>query len=175
MSNVVIQESGFRRKIMIELVRVLKEEEQILHNLMQFYIYEFTQYLPTITFEEKGLYKPFDLTPYWSSPNLHPFFIKKEDELIGFALVESATETEPNTILEFFIIRKYNGKGFGKLAATKLFTMFPGKWHITQIEKNYPAQAFWRSTISSFTKGNYSEKYDEKRRSIQEFEITKDK
>ncbi|MDQ1146458.1 hypothetical protein QE429_003285 [Bacillus sp. SORGH_AS 510] len=43
---------------MIELVRVLKEEEQILHNLMQFYIYEFTQFLPTITLEETGLYKP---------------------------------------------------------------------------------------------------------------------
>ncbi|MGG3562987.1 GNAT family N-acetyltransferase [Neobacillus rhizosphaerae] len=156
---------------MIELVRVLKEEEQCLHNLMQFYIYEFAQYLPTITLEENGLYKPFDLTPYWSRPNLHPFFIKKENELIGFALVESASETEPNTILEFFIIRKYNGKGFGKLVATRLFNMFPGKWQITQIEKNYPAQAFWRSTISSFTNGNYSEKYDEKRRSIQEFEI----
>ncbi|MEH7438212.1 GNAT family N-acetyltransferase [Neobacillus drentensis] len=160
---------------MIELVRVSKEEENILHNLMQFYIYEFTQYISTITLEENGLYKPFDLTPYWSSPNLHPFFIKKENELIGFALVESATETEPNTILEFFIIRKYNGKGFGKLAATKLFNIFSGKWHITQIEKNYPAQAFWRNIISTFTNGNYSERYDEKRRSVQEFEIKSNK
>jgi predicted acetyltransferase len=160
---------------MIELVRVLKDEEQTLHTLMQFYIYEFAQYLPSITLEENGLYKPFDLTPYWSLPNHHPFFIKKDNELIGFALVESATKTEPNTILEFFIIRKYNGKGFGKLAATKLFNMFSGKWHITQIEKNYPAQAFWRNIISTFTNGNYSERYDEKRRSVQEFEIKSNK
>lgn len=155
---------------MIKIVKVLQEEEHILHNLMQFYIYEFGAFMSTITLENNGSYEPFDLTPFWSSPDYHPFFIKKEEELIGFALVESATESEPNTILEFFIIRKYAGKGYGKLAATELFTLFPGKWHITQIEKNYPAQAFWRSTISKFTAGKFSERYDEKRKSIQEFD-----
>jgi predicted acetyltransferase len=144
---------------MIKLVKAGKEEEQILHNLMQFYIYEFSQYLPVITLESNGTYKPFDLAPYWSKSNYHPFFIKRENELIGFALVESASETEPNSILEFFVIRKYNGKGYGKIVATELFRMFPGKWHITQIEKNEPAQAFWRSTISSFTRGKFIEKF----------------
>ncbi|MFJ7727623.1 GNAT family N-acetyltransferase [Neobacillus sp. NPDC097160] len=155
---------------MINLVKVLKEEEYILHNLIQFYIYEFSQFIPAITLERNGTYKPFDLMPYWECSNLHPYFIKKEDELIGFALVESASETEPNAIQEFFIIRKYSGKGYGKIAANQIFSLFPGKWFITQVEKNYPAQAFWRSTISKFTGGNYNERYDEKRRSIQEFD-----
>lgn len=151
-------------------MKVLKEEENILHNLIQLYIYEFSQFIPSIALESDGSYKPFDLTAYWSNPNLHPFFIKKEDELIGFALVESATEIEPNAILEFFIVRKYTGKGYGKMAAYEIFTLFPGKWFVTQIEKNYPAQAFWRSTISKFTGGKFSERYDEKRKSIQEFD-----
>lgn len=155
---------------MITLVKVLKEEEPILQNLIQFYIYEFTQFLPSISLEENGQYKPFQLEHFWTSPNHHPFFIKKDEELIGFALVESATENDPNTMLEFFIVRKYNGKGYGKMAATELFKLFPGKWHITQVERNYPAQAFWRSTISKFTSGNYTERYDEKRKSIQEFD-----
>ncbi|MFZ7943549.1 GNAT family N-acetyltransferase [Neobacillus sp. 19] len=155
---------------MIKLMKVMKEEEHILHNLMQFYIYDFSQYLSAITLEHDGSYKPFDLTPFWVNPNLHPFFIKKEDELIGFALVESATETEPNAIQEFFIIRKYAGKGYGKIAATQIFSLFPGKWFVTQVERNYPAQAFWRSTISAYTGGNYRERYDQKRRSIQEFD-----
>ncbi|WHY88284.1 GNAT family N-acetyltransferase [Neobacillus novalis] len=155
---------------MIKLVKVLTEEEDILHNLIQFYIYEFSQYIPTIALESNGSYKPFDLTDYWRSPNLHPFFIKKEDELIGFALIESATDIEPNAILEFFIVRKYAGKGYGKMAAYEIFTLFPGKWFVTQIEKNYPAQAFWRSTISKFTGGKFSERYDENRKSIQEFD-----
>jgi predicted acetyltransferase len=155
---------------MIELIRVLKEEEQTLHNLMQFYIYEFSQYIPSITLEENGAYKPFDLTPYWSSPNHHPFFIKKEEELIGFALVESAEGVDPNTILEFFIIRKYAGNGYGKIAATEIFKLFPGKWQVTQIEKNEPAKAFWRKTISTFSEGNFIETTDDHKRTIQEFE-----
>ncbi|WP_144550048.1 GNAT family N-acetyltransferase [Bacillus sp. X1(2014)] len=155
---------------MINLVKVLKKEENILHNLMQFYIYEFTKFLPGITLEDNGLFKPYDLTDFWISPNHHPFFIKQDDELIGFALVESAIEGKPNTILEFFIIQKYAGKGFGKIAANQLFSIFPGKWQITQIEKNYPAQAFWRSTISKFTHGRYSEWSDERKSVIQEFD-----
>lgn len=155
---------------MIELVRVLKEEEQTLHNLMQFYIYEFSQYIPTITLEENGAYKPFQLNSFWSNPNHHPFFIKKEEELIGFALVESAAEAEPNTILEFFIIRKYAGNGYGKIAATEIFKMFPGKWQVSQIEKNESAKAFWRKTISTFTEGDFTETTDDYKRTIQEFE-----
>lgn len=157
---------------MIKLVKVSKDEANILHNLMQFYIYEFGQFIPTITLENNGAYKPYDLTLFWDSPNHHPFFIKKDDELIGFALVESSADEEPSSILEFFIIRKYAGKGFGKIAAHQIFTMFPRIWEITQIEKNYPAQAFWRSTISKFTGGKYKERTDDSKRLIQEFDTT---
>lgn len=155
---------------MINIVKVKSEEEVVLHNLMQFYIYEFSQYIPTISLEENGSYSPFDLKHFWSSPTHYPFFIKRENELIGFALVESATEFKPNTILEFFIIRKYSGNGYGKLAAHKIFSMFPGKWSVTQIEKNEPAKVFWRKTISTYTSGQFTERFDERNRSIQEFD-----
>jgi predicted acetyltransferase len=134
---------------MIKLVKALKEEELILHNLMQFYIYEFTQYISAIALEENGLYKPFDLAPYWRNPNLHPYFIKRDEELIGFALVESATETTPNTILEFFIIRKYSGKGYGKLAAYEIFTLFSGKWSVMQIEKTIQLKRFGEAPLQN--------------------------
>ena len=54
----------------------------------------------------------------------------------------------------------------------EVFDMFPGKWKVTQIQKNYPAQAFWRSVIGNYTNGNFSESYDEKRKSIQEFDTS---
>lgn len=154
---------------LIDIVYVTKEEELSLHNLMQFYIYEFSQYIPAITLEQNGSYKRFELKHFWSSPNHHPFFIKRENELIGFALVKSSNVTEPNSILEFFIIRKYSGLGYGKAAAHILFSKFPGKWFVTQIEKNEPAKAFWRNTISTFTSGQFTERLDENNRSIQEF------
>lgn len=154
---------------MIILEKVEKQDEYILQNLMQFYIYEFSQYIPTIKMEANGLFAPYPLGEYWINPNLHPFFIKKDDEFIGFALVEKGSEEEPNSIVEFFISSKYKGKGFGKAAATKIFQMFSGHWEVTQIEKNYPAQAFWRGLIKSLTNGNFKERYDDHHRSIQMF------
>lgn len=152
---------------MINIVRVQKHEEAVLHNLMQFYIYEFSKYLSDITLREDGRYKPFDLSSYWEGERYHPFFIKKGEEYIGFALVENGEEV--NVIQEFFIITKCSGKGYGKEAATKLFHKFPGKWHITQIQNNYRAQSFWRSLIFELTGGEMIERYGENRKSVQEF------
>jgi predicted acetyltransferase len=149
----------------IDLVRVKQGDEVILHNLIQFYIYEFTVF-QDIKLEENGLFAPFDLKPYWTEADLHAFFIMHEGELAGFAMVESGN---PNVILEFFIMRKFYRRGFGKIAAMKLFDLFPGNWSITQVEKNEPARYFWRKVIGEYTGGNYIEKFDDYNRSIQEF------
>ncbi|PGS47307.1 GNAT family N-acetyltransferase [Bacillus sp. AFS041924] len=151
---------------MINIVKVKKEEESILHNLMQFYIYEFTKYLPNLKLGQNGSYHKFNLENYWANLNHHAFFVKHNDELIGFALIEASSE---NCIEEFFIIEKYKGKGFGKKAAIELFDLFPGKWYISQIETNEPAKAFWRNVIHYYTKGNFTEKIDVNKKTIQEF------
>ncbi|MCA0987348.1 GNAT family N-acetyltransferase [Guptibacillus algicola] len=145
---------------MLRLQKVKASEEKLLHNVMQYYFYEFSKYIPEIRLEQNGAYKPFELEKYWSDSNFHAYFIKVEDELIGFALVESAHESSPNTIQEFFIMAKHSGKGYGKQIATRLFTMFPGDWEITQIEKNKPAQLFWRSLINEITNGEFTERVE---------------
>ncbi len=139
------------------LKRVQQDEESILHNIMQFYIYEFSNYIPSIKLEPNGAFKPFPLEKYWSEPHLHAFFIESDEERVGFALVESTINTEPNTVLEFFIMAKYSGKGYGKQAARDLFAMFQGKWRVTQIEANPRAHKFWTSIIDEYTSGNYSD------------------
>ncbi|RDY70196.1 GNAT family N-acetyltransferase [Halobacillus trueperi] len=142
---------------MVSLQKVREEEAAKLHNIMQFYIYEFSQYIPDIKLEDNGSYKPFDLAKYWTNGNSHAYFIMLRDELIGFALVECTTSSSPNTIQEYFILGKYKGKGYGKDVARKLFTMFPGEWEITQIENNEPAHAFWRGLINEVSGGNFIE------------------
>lgn len=101
---------------------------------------------------------------------MHAFFIVHDGELAGFALVESGTEDDPHIIREFFIMRKFYRRGFGKAAAVKLFDLFPGKWSITQIDKIEPARAFWRKIIGEYTCGMYTERYDLRNRYIQEFD-----
>ncbi|WP_079509273.1 GNAT family N-acetyltransferase [Mesobacillus jeotgali] len=151
---------------MIDLVRVKQEDENILHNLLQFYIYEFTVF-QEIKLEENGSYAPFDLKPYWTESDMHAFFIMYNGEYAGFAMVETG---DPNVILEFFIMRKFYRRGFGKIAACELFNKFPGKWSITQVAKNEPARSFWRMVIGDYTGGSYIETVDDFNRSIQEFD-----
>lgn len=146
---------------MVFLQEVNESEKHILHNIMQFYIYEFSKYIPAIKLEANGAYEPFKLDRYWESENHHPFFIKLEDELIGFILVESSSALGPNTIKEFFIMAKHNGLGHGKEAARELFKRFPGKWEITQIENNKRANYFWRTVINEVSKGKFTERHDE--------------
>jgi predicted acetyltransferase len=157
---------------MVYLERITKEHEQTLHNLMQFYIYEFSKFIPAIKLEKNGAYSPFDLKNYWEDEYFHAFLIKLDTELIGFALIECGTESTPHSINEFFVLKKYSGKGFGSQAAIEVFNRFPGAWKITQISNNYPAQAFWRKVIMDYTNDTYSEYYDENHRSIQEFDTT---
>ncbi|PEJ60667.1 GNAT family N-acetyltransferase [Bacillus sp. AFS002410] len=157
--------------MLINIIKVKKEEESILHNLMQFYIYEFTKYLSDLKLGQSGTYHKFNLEKYWVNQNYHALFIKHKDELIGFALIESLTETASNQVEEFFIIKKYKGNGIGKKVAIELFNMFPGKWSISQIEKNEPAKAFWRNVIRSYTNGNFTERIDENKKTIQEFTV----
>ncbi|WP_250886778.1 GNAT family N-acetyltransferase [Bacillus sp. SM2101] len=154
--------------IVLTLQKVQPTEENILHSIMQFYIYEFSRYIPSIILEQDGTYVPFNLEKYWVNSNFHAYFIKLEDEFIGFALVESSTESSPNTIQEFFIMAKYSGNGYGKEIAKKVFTMFPGDWKITQIEKNKPARSFWQGIINDICKDEFTERF-EGGKYIQEF------
>ncbi|MFD2443985.1 GNAT family N-acetyltransferase [Bacillus sp. CGMCC 1.16607] len=156
----------------MNIEKVKKEQEAILHHIMQFYIYEFSKFIPAIKLEENGAYSPFDLNKYWEDEQFHAYFIKLENELIGFALVETGVDHEPHSINEFFVVKKYNGRGYGADAAKQIFDLFQGKWQITQIHNNYPAQAFWRKVINEYTNGQYTEFYDDKRRSIQEFDTS---
>ncbi|GGF13632.1 acetyltransferase [Halobacillus andaensis] len=153
---------------MIILQEAKAEEEYILHNLMQFYIYEFSKYIPSIQLEDDGSYQWFNLDKYWQNDHFHAYFIKHYEELIGFALLESQSENQPNTIEEFFIVGKYHGQGFGKIAATQLFNKYPGAWSVHQMEKNKPSQAFWKKVISRLTEGYFVETVEQGKH-IQEF------
>jgi predicted acetyltransferase len=155
----------------IQIRRAAPEEQAVIANLSQFYIYEFGPIMAGITLQDDGTYTPLpDLDAYWTDPNRHPLLVSVDGELAGFVLVEAGHATEPNSINEFFIARKFMGKGVGRQVARQVFDLFRGRWQVTQIRKNYGAQAFWRSVIAEYTGDTFMEYYDAKRRSVQEFD-----
>lgn len=137
-------------------------QRQVLQNLLQFYIYDFTEYLNIDIEEETGQFHKSSLDEYWNGEpqRKHAFFIKSEGRIAGFAMVEDIVGHSDGEIymVEFFVLKKYRRNGVGKAAATKLFDRFSGRWIVQEIQNNLPAQAFWRKVISDYTDGQYAEK-----------------
>lgn len=150
----------------IKLVRINLQDQPLLENLLEFYVYEFSAYLSYVRLGDQGRYV-FDATHFVSDERFYSFLIRVDGEIAGFAIVEDRKDYR--SIKEFFVMRKFTRSGVGKKVAFDLFSMFEGKWEVHQVEKNYPAQAFWRSVIKEFTNNEYREFYTELRGSCQEF------
>jgi predicted acetyltransferase len=156
------------RYVNVYIEEVLLNEEHILQNMFEFYDYEFSQYL-NFEVNKEGLFRRAPVSEYLSNDEYHSFFIKSAERLLGFVILKITNNKSSFEIEQFFILKKYNGKGIGKQAAIKIFDRFKGNWKVTQVERNYPAQAFWRKVIQSYSNNSYRETYDDKCRSIQEF------
>ena len=125
---------------------------------MQFYYYDSSEWFPLLL-AENGLFKIRSQSRFWTTPAHHPFHVKVDDQLAGFALVDNDVvdgESQFN-IAQFFFARRYRGQGIGRRAATLLFDQFRGRWEVYQLTNNLSAQAFWRQTIASYTHGIFHE------------------
>lgn len=145
----------------IELVP--KRKQAVIVNLMQLYLYDFTKYLD-ISVNDQGLFLPYpDLDDFWKKrERKYPYLITFDQRPAGFALIErmdDAVEAD-YYMTEFFVMQKYRRTGLGTWAATRLFDHFQGRWKVTQVSSNIPAQAFWRKVIESYTGGRYEEYID---------------
>src|SRR5262249_53436343 len=129
-----------------KLLPASAEHQLVIKNLMQFYIYDFSEYI-NLDVEEDGFYAPYPhLEEYWKEKNKFPYVIRKEEKYIGFVLVKFIESEKRNyfSMAEFFIMRKYRRGGIGKAIAMKIFDLHRGPWEVYQKESNKPAQAFWR-------------------------------
>ncbi|WP_098743321.1 GNAT family N-acetyltransferase [Paenibacillus sp. EZ-K15] len=145
----------------IELVP--KRKQAVIVNLMQLYLYDFTKYLD-ISVNDQGLFLPYpDLDEFWKKrERKYPYLITFDQRPAGFALIERMDDAAEADyyMTEFFVMQKYRRTGLGTWAATWLFDQFQGRWKVTQVSSNIPAQAFWRKVIEFYTGGRYEEYID---------------
>lgn len=148
-----------------ELIRASEAQKEVVENLMQYYFYDFSEFV-NIDVEENGQFKPYlYLESYWQEGNHRfPYLIIVDGKYVGFVLV-SYFDSEARkhfSMSEFFIMKKYRKSGLGKAVAHHVFDLHRGEWEVMQIEPNKPAQAFWRKVIGEYTNGNYSERVEKK-------------
>ena len=156
----------------LTLVQASNEHKIVIQNLMQFYIYDFSEYI-RYDVEDNGLFAPYpDLKDYWEGDNnKFLYIIKKDDKYVGFVLVKfiSSIDRSYFSIAEFFILKMYRHAGIGKAIAINIFNLHRGQWEVYQKETNKPAQLFWTKVISEYTKGQFKERFENGKR-IQNFE-----
>jgi predicted acetyltransferase len=153
-----------------QLIFATPDYKDVIENLMQFYTYDFSEYVD-LDVEENGLFKAYSgLEEYWKEgADKFPYIIKRDEKYIGFVLIKTE-ESEKNyySIVEFFIMRKYRREGIATEVAKQLFSVYKGRWKVHQRENNIPAQQFWIKVIDEYTDGQFSERYENGRR-IQDF------
>lgn len=143
-----------------ELAPASNAEQALLENLAQLYCYDFSEMLE-MHVDESGRFSGVDLTPYFRDETKHPFLLRVEDKIAGFALVSARSKItgKPGVfdMTEFFVLRRFRRHGVGRAAAFAAFDRFGGPWEVRQREDNPNATAFWRRTIDEYTAGHYEE------------------
>jgi predicted acetyltransferase len=155
------------------LIKASREYIRVFENLMQFYIYDFSEFVE-LDVKEDGLFEPYSsLREYWEEENERfPYFIKEDEKYLGFVLVRYITLSDRSyfSMAEFFIMRRYRKMGIGRSIAEQVFNLHKGQWEIYQKESNKPAQDFWNKIITENTNGHFKERIENGKR-IQEFKI----
>ena len=144
-------------KLKIEIAEATKEEIPIIQNLARFYVYDLSEYQKRKC-PEDGLFEDEDYIRFWTKPGYYPYLIKCQGEIAGFVFVEkggSSTDIDYH-IAEFFIVRKFRGRGISMFVANKIFQKYSGNWEVMAISRNAPAVKFWEKTIAEYTQGQYT-------------------
>lgn len=145
------------------IVPVNPKLREALDHLMQFYIYDFSEFLD-FDVEENGQYSPYPLDEYFEEGNQQfAYVIKREEKYAGFVLVRLIEDVGvPHySIAEFFVLKKYRREGIGKAVAADIFSRHKGPWEVHQIENNTGAQIFWKKAIDEYTEGQFEERVED--------------
>lgn len=145
-------------KMNIKLELVGKDKKEILRNLIEKYETDFSQY-DEQDVNDLGLFGYDYLDNYWTEANRFPYFIKVNEKLAGFVMINDypiAGYKTDYTIAEFFIMPKYRRSGVGKCALDFIFQKFKGKWCLMYHPKNVAAQRFWTKMVNHYTDGKYT-------------------
>jgi predicted acetyltransferase len=140
---------------------IATDDEPIVSRLMQFYVYDFSEFMDLDIGHDGVFFSGDAKATYRPEPWRRAFFLRLEGRLAGFVILDEKSrisgDPEIMDVAEFFVMRKYRRRGVGAAAATRAFDLFPRRWEVRQTPQNKAATAFWRATIAIYTGGRFEE------------------
>ncbi len=146
----------------MEVAQASKAERLVIRNLTELYLHDFSEFEDKDV-NEHGLFDYDDLDLFWLDARRHPFLVRCDGKIAGFALVEEGTfnartgtkDADLIDMVDFFILRKYRRRGVGRALAQHCFITVRGRWQVRTDTYNPAALSFWRSAIAGVTEDNY--------------------
>lgn len=138
---------------MIKLDLVKKKERKVLENLLQLYLHDLSLYFKVDFDSTTCLYKYDSLDKYFDGSKNYAYFIKEEENKVGFILIDS--DSNHYIVQEIFTLNNYKGRGLASDAITKIFDMYRGNWVIKVVPNSIKAEIFWNRTISNYTNNKF--------------------
>lgn len=137
----------------MKLERVQKKDKKILDNLIQLYLHNLSINFK-IDFDSKtGLYIYEDISKYFVNNDDIALFIKDNDNIIGFILLNLSDNV--NVVQELFILNNYKRQGYGKNAIIETFNNYRGNWCIKVVPCTPSSENFWINVVNEYTNNNY--------------------
>lgn len=138
----------------VQVIPAAAEDQPVLANLLELYAHDFSEFLD-LDLNHEGRFGYDKLPLYWQDPGRHPFLIRWNGKLAGFALVKRGSEISADEsvwdMAEFFVLRRYRKQGIGVTAAHNIWSRFPGNWEVRVMQSNKAATTFWQRAIAKFT------------------------
>ncbi|WP_432468315.1 GNAT family N-acetyltransferase [Agarivorans sp. Z349TD_8] len=143
----------------VSLVKIGAKSRHILESLFPYYIYDMSEHMGWSPNENGHFtFNKSSLDVYWKQEDHVPYFIYADTELAGFVLVRKyPTNRQFYDVEQFFVLRKFKGKGVGKQALKLVTAQFSGQWQIRVLIGNEAALKFWQSAIFGLVGGNYTQ------------------
>lgn len=138
----------------MKLKKITKSQKNLLERLLQLYLHDVSLFFPIDFDEDNGLYLYDDLELYFESSENIGYFIKDDNNTLGFILI-SISENE-NQVQELFVLNQHKSKGIGKLVVNDILDKYDGNWVIKSLPCSEPAERFWEKTIKNYTNNNYN-------------------
>jgi predicted acetyltransferase len=141
----------------VELIPATAADYACIENMMQFYCYDFSEYL-LLPLNAAGMFTLSPKAEYWAKPATQAFLIRVDGEMAGFVTVDDEIE-EPgaeHNIGYFWVSRAFKGQGVGREVVRQLLARISGEWQVFYIKANLGAAGFWGKVIPVCTRGNFT-------------------
>lgn len=141
----------------VQIRRVEISEKDTLANLLEKYLYEFSQY-DKRKYNDKGLFGYKYLDNYFTDNDRFAYFITVDGELGGFALINKYCACERPvdwSVAEFFVSYNYRRQGVATRAVDLIFENHKGFYHIKYHKENVASAVLWNNAARKYSGDNY--------------------